>query len=91
MAHLGAEASRLKETTSHAVEGAIAGGKRLAVRGRHAAEQLANDTAERVKADPLRSLAATFAVGLGVGLLAAGCVAWRKGVTGRRSEDVQGH
>jgi hypothetical protein len=59
---------------------ALAGGKQLAGRGRHAAENFANDTAERVKREPLRSVAATFAIGFGVGAL-AGCLVWRKAVS----------
>jgi len=66
----GAEAARLKVRASHAVEDARSEAKRLAKRGRHAAEDLVDDAAYRIKRDPLRSVAITFAVGLGVGVLA---------------------
>ncbi len=74
----GAEASRLKVQASHAVEDAMTEARRLAKRGRHAAEDLVDDTQYRIKRDPLRSVAITFAVGLGVGAL-AGWLAGRSG------------
>lgn len=67
---IGAEASRLKVRASHAVEDAVVEARRLAKRSRYAAEDLFDETAYRIKRDPLRSVAITFAVGLGIGALA---------------------
>lgn len=75
---VGAEAARLKVRASHAVEDAMTEARRLAKRGRYAAEDLVDETAYRIKRDPLRSVAITFAVGLGIGLLGG----W---LAGRRS------
>ena len=75
---VGVEAARLKVQASHAVEDAMVEARRLAKRGRHAAEDLVDDTAYRIKKDPLRSVAITFAVGLGIGAL-AGWLAGRNG------------
>jgi ElaB/YqjD/DUF883 family membrane-anchored ribosome-binding protein len=75
---LGAEASRLKVKASHAVDDAMLEARRLAKRGRYAAEDLVDETAYRIKRDPLRSVAITLAVGLGVGAL-AGFLAGRGG------------
>ena len=76
---VGAEASRLKVQASHAVEDTLVEARRLAKRGRYAAEDLVDDAAYRIKRDPLRSVAITFAVGLGVGALAG----WLAGRSGR--------
>src|SRR5205807_1426719 len=67
---LGAEASRLRVRASHAAEDGLIEARRLANRGRRAAEDLVDETAYRIKRDPLRSVAITFAVGLGIGALA---------------------
>src|SRR6266404_281725 len=77
---LGAEASGLKVRASHAMEDAMTEARRLAKRGRYAAEDLVDETTYRIKRDPLRSVAITFAVGLGVGALAG----WLAGRSGRR-------
>ena len=77
---VGAEAARLKVRASHAVEDAVVEARRLAKRGRYAAEDLVDETTYRIKRDPLRSVAITFAVGLGVGALAG----WLAGRGGRR-------
>jgi ElaB/YqjD/DUF883 family membrane-anchored ribosome-binding protein len=77
---LGVEASRLKVRASHAAEDAMTEARRLAKRGRYAAEDLVDETTHRIKRDPLRSVAITFAVGLGVGALAG----WLAGRGGRR-------
>jgi ElaB/YqjD/DUF883 family membrane-anchored ribosome-binding protein len=76
---VGAEAARLKVRASHAVEDAVLEARRLAKRGRYAAEDLVDDATYRIKRDPLRSVAITFAVGLGVGAL-AGWLAGRNSV-----------
>jgi ElaB/YqjD/DUF883 family membrane-anchored ribosome-binding protein len=77
--HVGAEAARLKVKASHAVENAKVGARRFAKRGRYTAEDLVDETAYRIKKDPLRSIAITLAVGLGVGALAG----WLAGRIGR--------
>jgi ElaB/YqjD/DUF883 family membrane-anchored ribosome-binding protein len=60
----------LKTTASHAVEDAVSEAKRFAKRSRHAAEDLMEDAAYRVKRDPLRSVGLGLAIGLGMGALA---------------------
>jgi ElaB/YqjD/DUF883 family membrane-anchored ribosome-binding protein len=77
---LGAEAARLKVRASHAVEDTMVEARRLAKRGRYAAEDLVDETVYRIKRDPLRSIAVTFAVGLGIGALAG----WLTGRSGRK-------
>ena len=77
---LGAEAARLKVRASHAVEDTMVEARRLAKRGRYAAEDLVDDATYRIKRDPLRSVAVTFAVGLGIGALAG----WLCGRGGRK-------
>jgi ElaB/YqjD/DUF883 family membrane-anchored ribosome-binding protein len=76
---VGAEAARLKVQASHAVEDAKASARRLAKRGRYAADDLVDETAYRIKRDPFRSVAIVLAVGLGVGALAG----WLAGRMGR--------
>lgn len=70
VAQVGVEASRLKTRASHAMEDAMIEARRAAKRGRYAAEDLVDDAAHRIKRDPLRSIAITFALGLSVGALA---------------------
>ena len=77
---IGVEAARLKTRASHAVEDTMVEARRLAKRGRYAAEDLVDETAYRITRDPLRSVAVTFAVGLGIGALAG----WLCGRSGRR-------
>ena len=77
---LGVDAARLKARASHAVEDTMIEARRLAKRGRYAAEDMVDETAYRIKRDPLRSVAITFAVGLGIGALAG----WFFGRSGRR-------
>jgi ElaB/YqjD/DUF883 family membrane-anchored ribosome-binding protein len=77
---LGAEAARLKVRASHAVEDTMVEARRLAKRGRYATEDLVDETVYRIKRDPLRSIAVTFAVGLGIGALAG----WLTGRSGRK-------
>jgi len=70
LVEVGDGASRLKTAASHAVEDAVTEAKRFAKRGRYAAEDLMEDTAHRVKRDPLRSVGLGFAVGFSLGALA---------------------
>jgi ElaB/YqjD/DUF883 family membrane-anchored ribosome-binding protein len=67
---IGVEAARLKARASHAVEDTMVEARRLAKRGRYAAEDLVDETTYRIKRDPLRSVAITFAAGLSIGALA---------------------
>ena len=69
LVEVGGEAARLKTAASHAVEDAVTEAKRLAKRSRYAAEDLMEDTAHRVKRDPLRSVGLGLAIGLGMGAL----------------------
>jgi ElaB/YqjD/DUF883 family membrane-anchored ribosome-binding protein len=69
LVEVGGEAERLKTAASHAVEDAVTEAKRLAKRSRYAAEDLMEDTAHRVKRDPLRSVGLGLAIGLGMGAL----------------------
>ena len=66
----GGEVSRLKNEVSQAVEDGVVSARRLARRGRYAAEDLIDDAAHRVKRDPLRSVAIGLAIGFGLGALA---------------------
>jgi ElaB/YqjD/DUF883 family membrane-anchored ribosome-binding protein len=68
---VGGEAERLKTAASHAVEDAVTEAKRFAKPSRYAAEDFMEDAAHRVKRDPLRSVGVGFAIGLGIGALAA--------------------
>ena len=70
LVEVGDGASHLKTAASHAVEDAVTEAKRVAKRGRYAAEDLMEDAAHRVKRDPLRSVALGFAIGLSIGALA---------------------
>jgi len=67
---MGAGATRMRVRASHVVEDAITDARRLAKRGRYAAEDLVDDAAYRIKRDPLRAVAITFAAGFGLGMLA---------------------
>ena len=67
---IGGEVSRLKTEASEAVEDRVVAARRLARRGRYAAEDLIDDAAHRVKRDPLRSVGFGLAIGLGMGALA---------------------
>lgn len=67
---VGGEVSRLKTEASEAVEDRVAAARRLARRGRYAAEDLIDDAAHRVKRDPLRAMAIGLAIGFGMGALA---------------------
>jgi ElaB/YqjD/DUF883 family membrane-anchored ribosome-binding protein len=67
---IGGEVSRLKTEASEAVEDRVVAARRLARRGRYAAEDLIDDAAHRVKRDPLRAMAIGLAIGFGLGALA---------------------
>jgi len=68
---IGVGASRTAEGPGFTRSGrAMTEARRLAKRGRYAAEDLVDEASYRIKRDPLRSVAITLAVGLGVGALA---------------------
>jgi ElaB/YqjD/DUF883 family membrane-anchored ribosome-binding protein len=67
---VGGEVSRLKTEASQAVEDGVLSARRLARRGRYAAEDLIDDAAHRVKRDPLQAVAIGLAIGFGLGALA---------------------
>ena len=52
VAQAAAEASRLKDVASHAVEDAVTEARRFAKRSRNAAEDLVDEAAHRIKRDP---------------------------------------
>ena len=79
VAQVAAEASRLTDAASHAVEDAMTEVKRVAKRSRYAAQDLVDETSHRIKHDPLRSVAIGFAIGLGVGMLTAWLAVRSKG------------
>jgi ElaB/YqjD/DUF883 family membrane-anchored ribosome-binding protein len=69
LTEVGDEVSRLKTEASQAVEDQVVAARRLAKRGRYAAEDLIDDAAHRIKRDPLRSVAIGLAIGFALGIL----------------------
>jgi ElaB/YqjD/DUF883 family membrane-anchored ribosome-binding protein len=69
LTEVGDEVSRLKTEASQAVEDRVVTARRLAKRGRYAAEDLIDDAAHRIKRDPLRSVAIGLAIGFALGVL----------------------
>ncbi len=76
--NVGVEAARVKERVSHAVEEGIDAAKKAVKRGRHAAEDLIDETAYRIKREPLNSVAITLGVGFGFGILCGWLLARNK-------------
>jgi ElaB/YqjD/DUF883 family membrane-anchored ribosome-binding protein len=70
LAEVGDKAACLKAAASRAVKDAVTEAKRFAKHSRYAAEDLVEDTAHRIKHNPLRSVGLGVAVGLGTGALA---------------------
>ena len=68
-ARMAVKVEGLKERASHLYEDTLVDARRMAKKGRHAAEDLVDDTAYRIKKQPLRSVGITFGVGLGLGML----------------------
>lgn len=68
LAKVGIKADLLKKRASNAIDDGILDAKRMVKHGVYAAEDLIDDTAHRIKKDPLRSVALTFGIGLGVGV-----------------------
>jgi len=66
-AQLGAEVGRVKEAIADAVDDGISAAKRAVKQGRHAAEDLVDDTEYQVKQHPFRVLGVSLVIGLGLG------------------------
>ncbi|HQZ96838.1 MAG TPA: hypothetical protein PLP21_11015 [Pyrinomonadaceae bacterium] len=60
----------LKVKAEHMIDDAVTDAKRLAKKGRYAAEDLIDDTEYMIKKAPMRSVGITFAAGVGLGLFA---------------------
>jgi len=71
VAEVGVDALLTKAKLSQTVEDGVYKAKRLAKRGRYRAEDLVDETAHRIKRDPLRSIAVTFGIAFGLGALTA--------------------
>lgn len=63
------QASRATSAIADAIEDGVGVVKRAAKQGGDAAEELLNDTAERLQRHPLLTVATTFAVGMTAGAL----------------------
>src|SRR5690349_9624643 len=63
-------AEDLKERVAEIFEDALSDAKRIAKKGRYAAEDLMDDAQYKIKKAPFRSISLTFAAGLGVGIFA---------------------
>lgn len=59
----------LRKDASQAIEDGIESAKRIVKRGRHATEDFVDDTAHRIKRDPLRSVGITFGIAFGLGAI----------------------
>jgi ElaB/YqjD/DUF883 family membrane-anchored ribosome-binding protein len=71
-------ASRLKTVLEETVQDGVTATKRLAMRGRNALEDGAEQTAHRIKRDPLRSVAIACGIGFGLGVLGVWLASRRK-------------
>ena len=78
LAKLGLDTLQIKEKVGEAVENGMKSAKRTVKHGRHAAEDVLDDAAYCIKHEPLRSVAVSFGVGVGVGAM-VGWLATRNG------------
>lgn len=69
-AHIREGAEELKERVEEIFEDTVSEAKRMAKKGRYAAEDLIDDAEYKIKKAPFRSIAVTFAAGVGLGLAA---------------------
>ncbi len=69
LSQMSAEATRIKERMSHAMEDGVDAARRAMRKGKYAAEDLLDETAYRIKRDPINSVAITFGVGMGLGVM----------------------
>jgi ElaB/YqjD/DUF883 family membrane-anchored ribosome-binding protein len=70
-AEAGLKVERLKKAASHAIEDGMTDARRLVKRGKYAAEDLVEDTAHRIKKDPLTSVGVAFGAGFCLGTVLA--------------------
>jgi hypothetical protein len=75
--HIGMNTEDLRENASQIIEDGMEDAKRLAKRGRYAAEDLIEETAHQIKKEPFRSVGVTFGLGFGLGAALASLIAYR--------------
>ena len=69
MADTARKASRAASAVADAFEEGVAAAKRAAKQGGDAAEELFDDTTKRLQRHPIETVVATFAIGVGIGVL----------------------
>jgi ElaB/YqjD/DUF883 family membrane-anchored ribosome-binding protein len=69
LTHFGKEAVRMRSTIGEAIEDGKHTARRAVKQGYRAAEDFVDDTAYRIKRDPLRALGLTFVAGIAAGWL----------------------
>jgi len=62
-------ANHVKSMVNSALEDGVLTARRMAKRGRHAAEDALEQTAHQIKKHPFRAIATGFGVGVGLGAL----------------------
>lgn len=77
LAQVSGEAAKLKEKAAKAMDESAEAARRAMLRGRHAAEEMIDETQYQIKRRPFESVAITLGVGLGLGAL-IGWLAGRK-------------
>jgi ElaB/YqjD/DUF883 family membrane-anchored ribosome-binding protein len=77
VAQVGLKVEKLKKTAANAIDDGMVDARRMVKRGVYAAEDFVDDTAHRIKKDPLRSVGITFGVGLGLGVVVGWLVGHR--------------
>lgn len=68
-AQAGVEMDRMKVKMAQAVDDGVEAARRVVKRGRNVAEDMIDDTAYAIKHEPLKSVAITFGVGIGLGVV----------------------
>lgn len=68
-AQAGIEMDKMKVKMAQAVDDGVEAARRAVRRGRNAAEDVIDDTAYAIKHEPLKSVAITFGVGVGLGVV----------------------
>ncbi|MBK9314387.1 MAG: hypothetical protein IPM55_09095 [Acidobacteria bacterium] len=77
LAQVSAEAAKLKVKAAKVMDESAEAARKALYRGRHAAEEMIDETQYRIKRRPFESVAITLGVGLGLGAL-VGWLAGRK-------------
>jgi hypothetical protein len=77
-AKAGLEGYCMLDAVSQKFDAGMVQAKRLMKKGRYAAADVIDETTYRIKRDPLRAVALTFGVGMGIGML-GGWLATRNG------------